>query len=118
MGRHGRPEPDALHGVDVAAEVEPGPVIEIAPPAQAAPNEGHGRRRSAASVTAELPVAAQQPVTAPQPVTAQQPATADEAAPPQPPVTAFAPDPAVVRATLVGSTTARFVPTSNPSPVN
>jgi hypothetical protein len=121
MGRHGRPEPDALHGVDVAAEVESGPVIEIAPPAQAAPNEGHGRRRSAPSGTAELPVAAQQPVTAPQPVTAQQPVTApqpvtaqqpatqqpvraEKAVPPQPPVAAFAPDPAGVSARMVGST--------------
>jgi len=36
MGRHGRPEPDALAGVDVAADLESGPVIDIAPAAQKA----------------------------------------------------------------------------------
>ena len=30
MGRHGRPESEALEGVDVAAELESGPVIELA----------------------------------------------------------------------------------------
>jgi hypothetical protein len=88
MGRHGRPEPDALPGVDVAADIESGPVIEIAPAAQVP----HGHRRTAASVTAEQPVAAQEPATAREPVTAP------------PSLTAFAPDPAAVRATLVGAT--------------
>ena len=36
MGRHGRPEPDALAGVDVAADLESGPVIDVAPSAQKA----------------------------------------------------------------------------------
>jgi LytR cell envelope-related transcriptional attenuator/LytR_cpsA_psr family len=56
MGRHGRPEPDALAGVDVAAELESGPVIDIGPAAEAGPDEGHGRRRAADAVTAEQPV--------------------------------------------------------------
>jgi hypothetical protein len=54
MGRHGRPEPDALAGVDVAAELESGPVVEISPVAKSP----HGHRRSAASVAAEPSVSA------------------------------------------------------------
>jgi anionic cell wall polymer biosynthesis LytR-Cps2A-Psr (LCP) family protein len=70
MGRHGRPEPDALAGVDVAAELESGPVIEIAPGAETTGAEGdegengHGRRRSATAAAAdeELGFIADQPV--------------------------------------------------------
>jgi hypothetical protein len=37
MGRHGRPEPDSLAGVDVAADLVPGSVIDTSSPVQAEP---------------------------------------------------------------------------------
>jgi anionic cell wall polymer biosynthesis LytR-Cps2A-Psr (LCP) family protein len=94
MGRHGRPEPDALAGVDVAADLESGPVIEIAPTAEtgsalpAGPDEAHGRRRSAVPSSAQSPTQAEAPDD-----------KLTESAKPVP-----APDPAVVRATLAGAT--------------
>jgi anionic cell wall polymer biosynthesis LytR-Cps2A-Psr (LCP) family protein len=68
MGRHGRPEPDALAGVDVAAELESGPVVEISP-ATVTPH-GRGHRRSAASVEAEPAVSTEPPVSAETPAPA------------------------------------------------
>jgi LytR cell envelope-related transcriptional attenuator/LytR_cpsA_psr family len=82
MGRHGRPEPDALAGVDVAAELESGLVVEISPPT--ATPRPHGHRRSAAPVPAEPPAAAEASVST-------------EALTP-------APVPSLVSATLDGST--------------
>ena len=78
MGRHGRPEPDALDGVDVAAELEPGPFVEIspqpvpevAPTAEAVRERGHGHRRSPASAITEAPVIADPHVSADAPASA------------------------------------------------
>jgi len=84
MGRHGRPEPDALPGVDVAAELAPGPIVEISP-ATATPH-GHGHRRSAAAAPAEPPAFAA-PAT-PTDLSALAPASA----------------PTLVSATMVGAT--------------
>jgi anionic cell wall polymer biosynthesis LytR-Cps2A-Psr (LCP) family protein len=86
MGRHGRPEPDALAGVDVAADLESGPVIDVAPSAQKAstaevgPDAGHRHRHAADAAEEPAEQAAGQPVT-PGPA-----------------------DPAVMRPTLAGAT--------------
>jgi anionic cell wall polymer biosynthesis LytR-Cps2A-Psr (LCP) family protein len=75
MGRHGRPEPDALPDVDVAAEIEQGPVVEISPAAA----HGHGHRRSPAAVATEVPStdapAPAEPSVTADPVVADEPPT-------------------------------------------
>lgn len=43
MGRHGRPEADALAGVDVAAELEAGPVVDVTSPIAPSPARRHRR---------------------------------------------------------------------------
>jgi anionic cell wall polymer biosynthesis LytR-Cps2A-Psr (LCP) family protein len=78
MGRHGRPEPDALAGLDIAAELEPGPVVEVPPVTETVPPRRH---RSSASIV-EPPAVAEHPVVE-QPV-AEQPLAAPDAMPAAP----------------------------------
>jgi anionic cell wall polymer biosynthesis LytR-Cps2A-Psr (LCP) family protein len=74
MGRHGRPEPDALAGLDVAAELEPGPVVDVSP----APEPTQHRRHRTSSAIAEQLAPAEQPMVAAQPLDADQPAVAGQ----------------------------------------
>jgi anionic cell wall polymer biosynthesis LytR-Cps2A-Psr (LCP) family protein len=98
MGRHGRPEPDALAGLDIAAELEPGPVVEIPPATETVPP----RRHRSSSPIVETPAVAAQPLAeqrvAEQPLATAQPVVAPDAlpAPPYAPISTTTPGATVV----------------------
>jgi anionic cell wall polymer biosynthesis LytR-Cps2A-Psr (LCP) family protein len=118
MGRHGRPEADALAGVDVAAELESGPVIEVASvaddvaTADTTPDTGHGRRRAAGATEQPAVPLSKQPAVqvSKQPAVAlsKQPAVPlskqSSEQPAEQLADAAVEDPPVMRATLAGAT--------------